>query len=362
MEHDEVSVSRSALTAALVRAGLAESAVEQVLHDLTVTKSFETGGRSRGAVVLYYLGGLLVIGAMSVFLGESWSEAGDAAGLAVLLLYAVAFAVLAIVFRQRGLPTPSGLMATAVVALVPAVVFAFSRTTGVGEGTDYADYADFYVWVSSQWFLMELATIAVGVVALRLTDFSLVLAVMGTSMYFAAMDLTEVVFSDDPTDGQRALVAIAIGFVAIAIGVAFDHQPRRDHAFWPHLFGVLSVLWGIEFALAGAGESSQWVATEALGLVFLAFGTVAARVTYVAIGGLLVFGATSWAALDLFQSSLLTPLAIAVIGLMIIAGGVWLQRNAVRLQANVRGALPAWMLKLVPLTPEEQGRFLRRGD
>ncbi len=366
---DGEPVSKTELLATLTSRGVTEATIRQVMTELdraTAAPSQPAAPApraSRAATVTYYVGGLLVIGSMSVFLGQAWAAAGDEVGLALLSLYAVAFLGMAQFFRKRAAQLPAGFMATAAVALAPAIVFAFSKVTGLGEGTQYGNYEDFYVWVSSQWFAMELITIAVGIAVLKWIDFTLILAVLGTSLYFAAMDMAEVVFGNEVTDGQRAGTAVLLGVVGVAIGLRYDYLGRRRHGFWPHLFGLLSIVWGFEWLVFGAAEEDgvAWILTGVFGTTLLAVGTFLARRTYLVVGAVGVFTTMMWLSFTVFEDTLLLPPAIAVVGMSVIFLGIRIQRRTGEIRRGMLERAPAWLQRLSP-SESDQARFIGAPD
>ncbi len=82
--------------------------------------------------VLYYLGGMLAIGAMSVFMTLGWEQYGGGAIVALACAYALLAFALALWFERRALPIPMGLMAALIVVLVPLGVWGRSRRWASG--------------------------------------------------------------------------------------------------------------------------------------------------------------------------------------------------------------------------------------
>ena len=72
--------------------------------------------------VLYYFGGMVAIGAMSLFMTLGFESMGAGGLLAIGLAYLAACMKVADRFKARGLPVPAGLLATLAVVLVPLVV------------------------------------------------------------------------------------------------------------------------------------------------------------------------------------------------------------------------------------------------
>ena len=68
--------------------------------------------------VLYYLGGMIAIGAMSLFMTISWASYGPWSGVVFSVAYGVLFIALTHVFYERKrLAVPAGIMATLAVVM-----------------------------------------------------------------------------------------------------------------------------------------------------------------------------------------------------------------------------------------------------
>lgn len=76
--------------------------------------------------VLYYFGGLLAIGAMTLFMTLGFQQMGPTALMVLGALYLFAALEVADYFKARSLPVPAGLMATLAVFLVPLIVWGHS--------------------------------------------------------------------------------------------------------------------------------------------------------------------------------------------------------------------------------------------
>src|SRR5215468_9296282 len=79
----------------------------------------EPGPRFTFTNVLYYLGGMLAIGAMSVFMTLGWEGFGGWGIFFIALLYIGIAFKLAGRFERQGLAIPLGIMAALIVVLVP---------------------------------------------------------------------------------------------------------------------------------------------------------------------------------------------------------------------------------------------------
>jgi len=133
--------------------------------------------------LLYYLGGMVAIGGVSVFVTLGWETLG---GIGLLL---VALAVMAVAawlthhfLVEQQLPIPAGLMAALVVAAAPLAVYGLQRTLGYWPvNTSYRTYHTIVDW---RWIVMELGTLAVG--AAVLWRWRLPFSVMPIAVTFAS--------------------------------------------------------------------------------------------------------------------------------------------------------------------------------
>ena len=80
--------------------------------------------------VLYYLGGMIAIAAMTLFVTIGFMQFGSGFVAVVSAVYAALAVGLAEYFQKKGMPIPSGICATLAVALVPLFVFTVQDMMG----------------------------------------------------------------------------------------------------------------------------------------------------------------------------------------------------------------------------------------
>ena len=121
--------------------------------------------------VLWYMGALIVLSAMSLFTTQAFDLWGPKALIAISIGYAVCFAMAgAYLWRRRGLRIPGGLLVTCAVGMVPLLIYGVQAATG-NDPSDTHSYHDFYVWVRSSWLPMEIGTFINALVALAYFPF-----------------------------------------------------------------------------------------------------------------------------------------------------------------------------------------------
>src|SRR6266567_3717846 len=99
--------------------------------------------------VLYYLGGMIAIGAMTLFMTLGWNALGGWGGCLTAILYGVLALLLSHWFlEQKKLYIPAGIMATLAVVMVPLAIFGAQMALGYwGENKPYRD---FHVFIASR--------------------------------------------------------------------------------------------------------------------------------------------------------------------------------------------------------------------
>src|SRR6266568_2417926 len=109
--------------------------------------------------VLYYLGGMIAIGAMSLFMTLGWNALGGWGGFVTAVLYAMLALSLTHWFLERKqLEIPAGITATLAVVTVPLAIFAAQMA--LGYWSDTKAYRDYHVFIDWRWLMMELGKLA----------------------------------------------------------------------------------------------------------------------------------------------------------------------------------------------------------
>jgi len=336
-----MKISKRDLEAAAAEGRIGSEQVE-ALWDFLLDRQAHVPG-FRAAHILYYLGGLVAIGAVSLFITLAW----DAwSGLPMLLL-GLGMAGLGVGlterFRAQGLRLPSGVTITFAVATVPLIVYSFQQLIGAWEGeqmvTDYHRYID---W---RWVYMELATLAAAAIAFWRYREPFVLMLVALTLWYLSMDLLRLIEVDGGSWSDyyelRRLVTLNMGILTIGLAFWVDFRSghsQRDYAFWLYLVGVLMFWCGMTFTSSDS-ELAKFV-YMLINLAMIFVGAALRRRVFAVFGGLGVAVYLGHLA-RIFQGSLLFPVALAAIGLLIIYAGILWQRQEPRFQAWLFARMPA---------------------
>ncbi|OIO00892.1 MAG: hypothetical protein AUJ49_09025 [Desulfovibrionaceae bacterium CG1_02_65_16] len=296
----------------------------------------------------YYLGGLMVIGAMGWYVTNAWDAMGPAGYILTAAGYAGALLLAARALWSRpGGRVPGGLLATLAVCMTPIGVYGLQLLAGWWPQGISAAYPLHFSQLKGCWLAMELATIAAGLLALRRFRFPFLTAPVGLALWFLSMDLAQLLFGQpDFTQEQRRVASLWFGLALLAASYLLDRRTREDYAFWGYLLGLLS-FWG---ALSTAQDPSEWSRLGYCGInvLLLVAGIVLERRVFLVFGGVGVGVYLGHLAHRVFRDSLFFPFALSAIGLGIMALGWVYQRNGAAVDAMVLQFLPERVRRALP--------------
>jgi Ca2+/Na+ antiporter len=315
--------------------------------DATVP-SAGTGPRFSFVHVLYYLGGMIAIGAMSIFMTLGWNALGGWGGFATAALYAVLALLLTHWFLEaKHLEIPAGITATLAVVMVPLAIF--GAQMALGYWTDTKNYRDYHVFIDWRWLMMEFGTLAVGAILLWRYRFPFMLMPIAVTLWYMSMDLVPFLFGQERVyDWEiRKFISVWFGLSMTLVAFWVDLRSRfsRDYAFWLYLFGVLT-FWG-GLSLMNSGSELGKLAYCGINVAMILLGAVIGRRVFAVFGGLGVAGYLGYLSYKVFKDSMIFPLALSLVGLAIIGLGVLWQRREAQWSARLRGFLPGPLRELI---------------
>jgi hypothetical protein len=297
--------------------------------------------------VLYYLGGLIAIGAMSLFMTLGWERFGGWGLLFIALAYAGAGLWLTEYFLNRSrLPIPAGITATFVVVLTPLAVYGLQAALGWwAEGKVFREYHTLIDW---RWMFMEFATLASGTVMLWRYRLPFLVMPVAVTLWYMSMDLTPFLFGDaDLTWELRKFVSLWFGLLIVLLAFWVDIRTRhdKDYAFWLYLFGV-AAFWGGLSMMHSDSELNKFIYL-CLNLAMIAVGAMLSRRVFTVFGGLGAAGYLGHLAYDVFKDSMLFPFVLTILGLAVIYLGILWQRHEEKISGELRRLLPVPLRDLI---------------
>ena len=303
------------------------------------------------ANVAYYFGALIIILGMGFYLTVAWENLGGGGIFILASIYIFVFVMIGQhLWFKRELKIPGGLLVSVAVCLVPLAIYGFQRMVGIWPYGDPGKYTNYHVWVKASWFYMEVGTILAGLLALRWIRFPFLTLPIAYSLWYMSMDLTPLIFGQEQfTWNQRCLVSFWFGIANLIIAFLIDGRIRRsqgDFAFWLYLSGLLAFWGGLTFM--NSGDELERFVYFLINLFLVLLSVLLRRRVFVIFGGLGIITYLGHLSYRVFQDSLLFPIAISVVGFLIILGGIQYQKYSSTWSAWLRRSLPQFLLQLLP--------------
>jgi hypothetical protein len=300
--------------------------------------------------MLWYAGALIVIAAMGLFSTLAFSQMGGNALAATALIYAALFGWAGhYLWTVKNLRTPGGLLIAVAISMAPLAVYGIQDSLGLWSkfgkpGTT----RDFYIWVRGSWIFMEIATLGAAALALRFYRFPFIVFLAAFALWFLSMDIVPWITGSKLRDFETArIVSIWFGLAILGLAVVVNSRQRTgDFAFWLYLFGVLT-FWGGISATSG-GTALQKATYCAMNVGFLFLAVFLGRRVFAVFGTIGIAMYLGDLAEKVFKDSMLFPFALSLIGVAIIAFGLYYHRHQAAIGAWIDARIPEALKRLRP--------------
>ncbi len=301
--------------------------------------------------ILYYLGGLIAIGAMTLFMNLGWEQFGGAGIVFISMLYAGVGLKLANSFARKHLIIPAGICATFVVCLTPIAIYGAQQWLGLWPD-DNTVFRQFHHRIKWLWLYMELGTLVTGLVVAWRYKYPFLIMPIAVTLWYISMDAVMLIIDHEDlwnsyTWQFRALVSMYFGALMTLLAFWVDIRTRNtaDYAFWLYLFGVLA-FWGGLTSQDSDSELSKFV-YFCINLAMIGAGALLVRRVFVIFGALGCCLYLGHLASTVFEDSWLFPVALSAIGLGVVYSGIWWQKNEARITKSAQAILPKALQELL---------------
>lgn len=295
--------------------------------------------------ILYYFGGLIAIGAMTVFMNLGWEAFGGLGIFFIALAYGCVGFGLAGRFQKTGYAVPAGICAAFVVTITPLAIYGLQN--GLGWWPDDTVYRSFHIYIKWHWITLELGTLTVGVVMAWRYRYPFLLMPIAVTLWYMSMDVSAMLTEGRADWEFRAFVSMWFGLATILLALWVDIRARKsgDYAFWLYLFGVIA-FWGGLTSQSSDSELSKFLYFM-VNLGLIGAGAVLVRRVFVVFGALGCAAYFGHLASTVFENSWVFPVALTAIGLLIIYLGIIWQKHEQSITGRMRGFLPVQLRELL---------------
>lgn len=306
-----------------------------------------TGVAFTGVNALFYAGALIVMSAMTLYVGQHWD---DFFGLGFVVggLYGTVFLIAGdLLMRRSGMAVLAGLCVTVALAMVPMIVYGIQVEAGLWPGTDPGDYGDFTRYIRGGWFAMEVVTLLVGGVLLLVYRFPFLVFVIGVIVWFMSMDVAPLLVGEAGDAFEiRRTVSMVFGIPVLIVAYVADLSFRKDYAFWLYLFGLL-MFWG-GLSLSETETEIARFLYSLLNVALIGVSVFLRRRVFMVFGVTGVMGYLGYLAFRLFEGSPWFPFALSALGILVLLLGYGVLKNRDRLAGWAERAMPSGLRGLRP--------------
>lgn len=295
--------------------------------------------------VLYYIGGMIAIGAMTLFMNLGWESFGGLGIVFIYLFYVSIGLKLTNIFKSKGLAIPAGICGTFVIALTPLAVYGLQHALGVWP--DDSVYREYHRYIKWHWLYMELSTLVVGVIIAWKYKYPFLIMPIAVTLWYLTMDIAVMINGGDYSWELRKLVSMYSGLLMIGLAFWVDirSHDKADYSFWIYLFGVIAFWVGMSLQYSDS-ELSKFIYFM-INLFMIFTGVLIVRRVFVIFGAIGCSGYIAHLASDIFKDSWLFPITLTLFGLFVIYLGVLWQKNEIAITSKARSFLPKALRELL---------------
>jgi len=305
----------------------------------------DTGPTFTFTNILYYFGGLIAIGAMTLFMNLGWEAFGGWGMFFISMGYAGIGLMLTQKFQRSGYAIPAGICATFVMAITPLAIYGIQEAMGWWpDDTSYREYHQYIQW---HWIYLEFGTLAAGTAMARTYRYPFMIMPIAVTLWYMSMDIAVMITGGHYDYQFRALFSLWFGLLTTLLAFWVDIHSRKsaDYAFWLYLFGVMTFWGGLSMQHSDSELNKLIYFCINLGMVCI--GAILVRRVFVVFGA---FGCAWYfqhLASEIFENSWLFPITLTAIGLGIIYLGIVWQRNEQAVTQKIRSVLPEALRELL---------------
>ncbi len=312
---------------------------------------------------LYYLGGMVAIGAMTLFMSLGWEAFGSWGLMVISAAYLLACLKVADHLVLRALSVPAGILATLAVCLVPLIVWCLQNAMGLWPPGDSQEYSAYHARINWRWLTLEFATLMAGVAMLWRYRLPFMVMPVAVTIWYISMDLANALMQNQRFDWEFTRdVSLLFGVATCGLAIWVDLRCRRaqepmwrqDYAFWLYLFGAIMFWCGLSLR----ESSAEWakLVYALINVALVLFGAAIVRRVFTVLGALGVAGYLGYLSYQVFKDSLLFPFALTALGLGVVALGIWWQRHEGRINARLSAWVPdSWRSLVLPGEHDRHG-------
>ncbi len=323
------SIARNNLFLAAEKAGCTKAQAEEIWKILNHEGSLKTGFDL--VHVIYYLGGLIIYCALAWLIWEGDRLYGNTTLFSITSTAAlISYGLGIYLWKIKRDEVLGGIGLFLSLALIPFVTYLFQDMLGWWSDHDFGRYKNFDDLFHGGWFLIEITTLVLTAITLRLTRFPFLGLILFSTLWLMSEDILPLCIRKlqlgIPKAHLEQISRVVFGCSLILWAFILDRKEKVNFAFWAYLFGALSFWEGMTFAYYKTewGHLSYCLSSVSL----FALGPILKQRVFILFGmtGIITYlGKLAWRH---FSTSAAFPFILTFIGLAVIVIGLLFQQYA----------------------------------
>lgn len=297
--------------------------------------------------ILYYLGGLLAIGAMSLFMTLGWETLGGFGILALSILYAIIGILTTNYLFSKKWNIPASIIATFVVALTPLAIYGFQKGMG-WWGSETFTYRDYHRWIDGLWIMMEFGTLLIGAIVFYFYRRPFLLLPVAVTLWYMSMDLVPFLLQGLQSTWEfKQFISMYVGIIMVLIAFWIDlrSKSKLDYAFHLYIFGVLA-FWIALTSMHSDSELKKLIYC-AINVIMIGIGAILSRRVFVVFGAMGIVLYLGHLSYTFFKDSILFPILLSFLGFAIIYLGILWSKHGAFFEQKLQRHLPLVLQNLL---------------
>ncbi|AUR52366.1 hypothetical protein CUN60_08675 [Aquella oligotrophica] len=298
-----------------VVSGVLEESQAKKLLELFITDN-DSITKFKFTHLLYYLGGLLTISALTIFVGSNWDNMEGVPLLLIsLCLFTGSLFLTNLSFHKRQF-IPAGIMAAIALVNVPLLVYNLQLLMHLLP-QNLSHYKEYHYLVKAAWLPMEFATLIAGAALYYRYQLGFILFPVSITLWYLSMDLFQILSGLTTFDLiARAWFSMLFGGVELIILTYIDYKADEKLAaklFWLFLFALIT-FWGGLSAINDSFSIIGHTIYLLINLFLLVMAVILQRRFFAILGAVGVF----WFVADLSPNSIWFSIILVATGFFIM--------------------------------------------
>lgn len=300
-------------------------------------KSDKTNPSFHFANTLYYLGGFVIVFAISYFLGTNWEKIGDFGRIFSSLILMILFGGLGIQIRKTEFKVAASLLLLIAVVAVPLFIHSVERGIGLWPPQSYPgdlSYQHFLDYINTAWIVLDILTLIISSIVFYIFKEPILTLPIAHFFWFLLLDATNFLNKSESFSFDRkiivlkSVISIIAGVILVIWGIYYYKKEDNRVGIWPWIYGLL-IIQGALITLRWEAESFKifyQILILLFGIGLLAAATPLRSKTFLTFGALSTFWFLQDISWTYFRESLGFSISLGVSGFITIIFGILIQK------------------------------------